>query len=86
MNKFIYKNLGRNIKYYRNQLGLTQQKLADKIGKGLNFVGKIEVAYSKPSFDTIIKISEALNVELKDLFDFKETEKKVIEKRKGKNK
>ena len=86
MNKFIYKNLGRNIKYYRNQLGLTQQKLADKIGKGLNFVGKIEVAYSKPSFDTIIQISEALNVELKDLFDFKETEKKVIEKRKGKNK
>lgn len=86
MNKFIYKNLGKNIKYYRNQLGLTQQKLADKIGKGLNFVGKIEVAYSKPSFDTIIQISEALNVELKDLFDFKETEKKVIEKRKGKNK
>lgn len=41
MNKFIYKNLGKNIKYYRNQLGLTQQKLADKIGKGLNFVGKI---------------------------------------------
>ncbi len=86
MNKFIYKNLGKNIKYCRNQLGLTQQKLADKIGKGLNFVGKIEVAYSKPSFDTIIQISEALNVELKDLFDFKETEKKVIEKRKGKNK
>lgn len=84
MNKFIYKNLGKNIKYYRNQLGLTQQKLADKIGKGLNFVGKIEVAYSKPSFDTIIQISEALNVELKDLFDFKETEKQVIEKRKGK--
>lgn len=70
MRKKVYKNLGNNIKKYRNKLGITQQDLADKIGKGLNFVGKIEIAFSKPSFDTIIDIAEALNVSLKDLFDF----------------
>lgn len=70
MNKNIYKKLGKNIKARRIELGLTQQELADKIGKGLNFVGKIEVAFSKPSFDTIIDISNALNIKLKDLFNF----------------
>lgn len=70
MHTFIYKELGKNIKKRRIELGLTQQELADKIGKGLNFVGKIEVAFSKPSFDTIIDISNALNIELKELFDF----------------
>jgi len=69
-NKDIYILLGKNIKKRRIELGFTQQELADKIGKGLNFVGKIEVAFSKPSFDTIIDISNALNIKLKDLFNF----------------
>ncbi len=70
MNKSVYKKLGKNIKKRRMELGYTQQELADKIGKGLNFVGKIEVAFSKPSFDTIIEIANALEIKLKDLFDF----------------
>ncbi len=70
MNKNIYKKLGKNIKSRRMELGLTQQELADKINKGLNFVGKIEIAFSKPSFDTVIDIADALEIKLKDLFDF----------------
>ncbi len=66
----VYKKLGKNIKNKRMQLGYTQQELADRIGKGLNFVGKIEVAFSKPSLDTVIDIANALNVEIKDLFTF----------------
>ena len=68
--KQIYKNLGINIKTARKQRGYTQSELADRIGKGLQFVGKIETAFSKPSFDTIIDISYALNVPLDDLFNF----------------
>ena len=70
MNTNTYKKLGKKIKEIRTEQGLTQQDLADKIGKGLNFVGKIEVAFSKPSFDTIIDIANALNIKLKDLFNF----------------
>lgn len=69
-NNNVYKKLGKSIKKRRKELGYTQQELADKIGKGLNFVGKIEVSFSKPSFDTIIDISNALDIELKDLFKF----------------
>ena len=68
----IYENLGKNIKKYRKAKKLTQQKLAEKTGIGLNFLGKIEVAYAKPSFETIIKLSQALEISLKDLFDFEE--------------
>lgn len=62
-------NIGNNIKKYRKAGGLTQQMLADKIGKGLNFVGKIEVRFNHPSLYTLIDIAKALNIELKDLFE-----------------
>lgn len=67
----IYINIGKNIKKHRTENGLTQQALADKINKGINFVGKIEIAFSRPSLNTLIDISEALKISLKDLLDFK---------------
>ena len=71
--KKIYKNLGLNIKSARKLRGYTQSELADRIGKGLQFVGKIETAFSKPSFDTIIDISYALNISLDELMNFENT-------------
>lgn len=68
----MYKKLGRNIKKYRNLRGLTQEKLADKINKSVNLMGKVEVAFDKPSFGTIIDIANALEISLKDLFDFED--------------
>ena len=70
MTQEFYKSLGRNIKYRRQKLGLTQQQLADRLNLSLNFVGKIEVAFSKPSLDTLIDIAEALETTVSDLTDF----------------
>jgi transcriptional regulator with XRE-family HTH domain len=64
-----YKILGKNIRRKRLMHDWTQQELADKIGKSLNFVGKIEVGFSKPSLDTVIDIAKVLKVPVKDLFD-----------------
>ena len=66
--KTIYKQLGAKIKSRRKELGYTQQEFADRIGKSLQFAGKIETAFSKPSFDTVIDISYALNISLEELF------------------
>ena len=66
----IYKKIGKNIKKYREAKNLTQQQLADKINKGLNFIGKIEIAFSHPSIKTLVDIANALEIKLKDLFDF----------------
>lgn len=71
MNKNFYKNLGLNIKRLRKERNLTQQQLAEKVGKGLNFVGKIEVAFSKPHIDTLIDIANALEVSVSELTNFK---------------
>lgn len=70
MNNDFYKKLGMNIKKLRKQKKLTQQQLADKIHKGINFTGKIEVAYAKPSLDTIIEIADALAITVSELTNF----------------
>lgn len=66
----FYKELGQNIKKRRKELGLTQQELADKLNMSLNFVGKIEVAFSKPSLDTLIEIAKALETTVSVLTKF----------------
>lgn len=72
MNDETYKQIGKNIKKYRLANQLTQEQLANLIGKGLNFVGKIEVGFSHPSLNTLIDISKVLKVSLSDLFIFKD--------------
>lgn len=70
MNLDFYRNLGSKIKKRRKEIGLTQQQLADKANISLNFMGKIEVAFSKPSLDTLIDLAEALETSVSDLTKF----------------
>lgn len=74
MHNNFYINLGKNIKKKRKELSLTQQDLADKLGISLNFMGKIEVAFSKPSLDTLIKIAQNLDTTVSELSNFEEFE------------
>lgn len=70
MNENFYKKLGKRIRSLRTEKSLTQDNLAELAGIHPKFAGKIERAEKKPSLDTIIKISNALNIEAKELFDF----------------
>ena len=70
MNSEFYLKLGQNIKQRRKELGLTQQQLADKMNISLNFMGKIELAFSKPSLDTLIEIAKALDTSVSNLTKF----------------
>lgn len=54
--------ISENIKFYRNKKGLTQQELADKIGKSINSVKKYESGYTNPPIDVINKIAAALEI------------------------
>ncbi len=65
-----YKKLGIKIKQLRCEAGLTQEKLGEKAGLSLDYIGKIEVSINKPGLKTVFKIAKALNVKVKDLFDF----------------
>lgn len=70
MQENFYKNLGKNIKKRRKELNLTQQQLADRLDISLNFMGKIEVAFSKPSLDTLIEIADKLDISVSELTRF----------------
>lgn len=70
MKELFYKNLGKNIKKRRKELGLTQQELADRLGISLNFMGKIEVAFSKPSLDILIDMAEKMETTVSELSKF----------------
>lgn len=52
----------RNLKERRRKLGLTQAKLAEKIGVSTSFITEIETSRKAPSFSTIDKIGRALEV------------------------
>ena len=52
-----------NIKERREQLGISQKELAEKVGISQSFLCDIEQGRSKPSIDTALKIAEALNIE-----------------------
>ena len=68
LNDNFYENLGINIKKRRKELNLSQQQLADRCNLSLNFIGKIEVSYSKPSLDSVVDIAEALEIPINDFF------------------
>lgn len=57
-----------NIKFYREQQGITQTQLSVICDCGTGTIGGIESGKVKPSFDMIIKIAEALKVHPADLF------------------
>lgn len=69
--KYIYKCIGMRIKELRESANLTQEKLAELSGLSLDYLGKIEVCINKPGLKALIKIANALNVPLKEIFDFK---------------
>ena len=62
--------LGARIKELRKNRKLTQEQLSEKINIDPKHLSRIEVGKSYPSLDTLENISKALNVEMKDLFEF----------------
>ncbi len=57
-----------NMKYYRERLGISQTELSILCDCGTGTIGGIESGKAKPSFDMMIKISEALKINPADLF------------------
>lgn len=59
-----YKAIGQRIKQERNNMELTQFQLAEKADISPQYEGKIERGEKQFSFDTIVKLSIALNTSL----------------------
>ena len=55
-------NVGKNIKFYRKQRGLTQDQLSEAVGFSTQNLKSIESGTSLPSMDSFIGICQALDV------------------------
>ena len=65
----IAKSIGQRIRNYRNQLGFSQEKLAELSGCHPTYIGQIERGEKNATLEIIEKISSALNVSLSTLFE-----------------
>ena len=52
------------IRKKRDQMGITQQDLADRSGIHLRSINNIEAGKANPSLDTLLKIAEVLKLEV----------------------
>ena len=59
--------LGENLRTYRKRAKLTQEKLAEKADLTRNYIGQIERAEKKVTFEALWKIASALKVRVRDL-------------------
>ncbi len=62
--------LGRRIRALRNSKGWTQQELGSQADINYKFLGEIERGQQNPSFNILVKIATALDVEMSELFRF----------------
>ncbi len=71
-----------NIKFIREQKGLTQEQMANLFNKDYSTVGKWESGIRSPIMEDALKISEILHVPIEDLFGRdlrdKNNDKKVV--------
>lgn len=67
-NSNICKILGSNIKKIRTLEGISQEKLAEKIGKSAHFISVLERGESGLSISTVIDICNALNTDPNTIF------------------
>ena len=72
--------IGKKIKFYRQISNLTQEQLTEKVGIHEKQISRIESGIHFPTFDNLIKIMNALNIEFKDLDLSNESKNAVKEK------
>jgi len=66
-----YNKIGRNIAYYRNKTGLSQQQLSDMVNISKSYLSKIEAPKSEKScsLEVLFDISSALDIDISALFN-----------------
>lgn len=56
--------LGEKARYFRKEQGLTLRQLSEKSGLSIRFIGEVEAGRANPSLESMVALSQALNVHL----------------------
>lgn len=65
--RLVLVRLGRVVRARRKELGLTQEKMAEKMGLDAKHLQLIEVGQTNPTVATLVGVARGLGVELEDL-------------------
>lgn len=60
--------IGANIRKVRMEKNVSQRKLAQQAGISNTYLSDIEVGRTNPSLKTLLKLAEALSIDIKELF------------------
>jgi transcriptional regulator with XRE-family HTH domain len=63
----MHKALGEAIKELRDQAGLTHEELADRLDMSFQRISELERGVGNPTFATLVRVVEGLDVELSEL-------------------
>ncbi len=66
----VCRPFGQRVQTLRKRQGLTQEELAQQIGKSVDTISNIERGFSSTRIETAVAIADALGTTLSDLFDF----------------
>lgn len=69
-NDNLEKKFDAKLAYIRKSQKLSQMKLAEIVDMNFNYIGQIEHGEANVTIHTMKIIADALDVELKELFDF----------------
>lgn len=74
---YYYDIVRQNIKKYRKLANLTQQDLADRIDVSMHYISQIESSNPNKYFTLVVigRIADALNIDIRQLFDGVDTTK-----------
>lgn len=70
MNSDICRQFATKLQKIREAKRLTKSKLSELADVDISYIGKIERGEKCPNLRTIVKLAQALEVPVKDLFDF----------------
>ena len=62
--------IGARVKEIRNKKGLTQEQLSERMEINPKYLSSIERGNENPTLNTLIKLSESLEVDLNQIFSF----------------
>lgn len=66
-NDDLHATLAANVKKYRQQAGLSQEKLSNLCGLHYSYVGRLERSTGNPELSTVKRLAEQLGVTVIDL-------------------
>ena len=69
-NENLQRKFGAKLAYVRKLKKLSQMKLAEIVDMNFNYIGQIERGEANVTIQTMIILANALDVEMKELFDF----------------